>query len=91
MTPPVTGNGMSMAVESAALALGPLAAYSRAELTWMSANEEISGACDLAFAARLRRAQWLHWMMCSPLWPLTAKRLALKPDWLWRMFLSATR
>ena len=34
MIPPVTGNGMSMAFESAELAVEPLAAWSRGEISW---------------------------------------------------------
>src|SRR4030095_1008253 len=34
MTPPVTGNGMSMAFESAELAIAPLHGYSRRQVSW---------------------------------------------------------
>src|SRR6266446_1586878 len=63
MTPPVTGNGMSMAFESAELALGPLARYSRGELSWAAAQHELAAACDSAFRRRLAWAKWLQWMM----------------------------
>src|SRR5207245_3493085 len=44
MIPPVTGNGMSMAFESAELAIEPLAAYSRSELPWTTAQKTIASA-----------------------------------------------
>jgi menaquinone-9 beta-reductase len=66
MVPPVTGNGMSMAFESAQLAIGPLAAWSRGELTWEQSQRRISEACHRAFGRRLRWAKWLQWMMFAP-------------------------
>src|SRR5206468_1938623 len=36
MIPPITGNGMSMAFESAHVAFEPLAAYARGEADWKS-------------------------------------------------------
>ena len=48
MTPPVTGNGMSMAFESAGLAIEPLAAYSLGKLNWMQARQQIARRCDAA-------------------------------------------
>ena len=42
MIPPFTGNGMSMAFESAELAMEPLARFSRGELTWMGARTAIA-------------------------------------------------
>jgi hypothetical protein len=53
LIPPVTGNGMSMAFESAELAVEPLAAYSRGELDWRAARETIARLCDERFARRL--------------------------------------
>ena len=44
MTPPVTGNGMSMAFESAEMAVEPLAAYSEGRISWISARQQISPA-----------------------------------------------
>lgn len=41
MIPPVTGNGMSMAFESAELALAPLAGWSRGVLSWTEARKKI--------------------------------------------------
>ena len=60
MTPPITGNGMSMALESAALAVAPLAAYSRGELPWDEARAGVGRRCDAEFSKRLRSAAWLQ-------------------------------
>jgi len=67
MTAPVTGNGMSMAFESAELAIEPLAAYSGGSLCWPGARAAIAQSCDHAFRRRLACARGLQWMMFSPL------------------------
>ncbi len=54
MIAPLTGNGMSMAFESAALAVGPLEAYSRGALAWEEARRKIAEDCDMIFQRRLR-------------------------------------
>ena len=67
MIPPVTGNGMSMAFESAEIAVEPLAKYSRGEITWPEARAQIACDCDAAFARRLRWAGWLQQgLFCPP-------------------------
>jgi 2-polyprenyl-6-methoxyphenol hydroxylase-like FAD-dependent oxidoreductase len=91
MIPPVTGNGMSMAFESAEMALGPLAAYSRGESSWSQARQSVAAACDRAFARRLAWARWLQWMMFTPLlrgWP---GAMVLHSEWLWRTMFTRTR
>jgi 2-polyprenyl-6-methoxyphenol hydroxylase-like FAD-dependent oxidoreductase len=91
MIPPVTGNGMSMAFEAAEMAIGPLAAFSRGESAWNAARQSVAAACDRAFAQRLAWAQWLQWMMFTPLlrgWPGS---LALHSALLWRIMLIRTR
>lgn len=91
MIPPVTGNGMSMAFEAAELAIGPLAACSRGEITWAQAREAVARACDQAFARRLAWAQWLQWMMFTPALRTGFGSLALNSDWLWRTMFARTR
>ena len=91
MIPPVTGNGMSMAFEAAEMAIGPLADYSRGEITWSEARQRVAKACDHAFARRLAWARWLQWMMFTPLlrgWPAAA---ALHSNFLWRAMFTRTR
>lgn len=60
MIPPLTGNGMSMALESAAIAANPLAGYSQGEMEWGRAQRSIATACEQTFGRRLRWARLLH-------------------------------
>ncbi len=66
MIPPVTGNGMSMAFESAELALEPLEAYSAGRMTWKEATYQTGRRCDEAFAQRLRGAAVLQAALFRP-------------------------
>jgi hypothetical protein len=91
MTPPVTGNGMSMAFESAELAVAPLTAYSRGELSWQSAQVKIGEAFRERFAWRLLWSRWLHWMMFTPVLRGGLGTLALNSSWLWRLMYERTR
>ena len=45
MIAPFTGNGMSMAFESAEIAISPLAAYARQEIQWGDAQRAIAEEC----------------------------------------------
>lgn len=91
MTPPVTGNGMSMAFESAELAIEPLVAYSHGQLAWTPAQQTIARACDESFGRRLAWAQRLQWMMFAPVLHGWLGALALRSGWLWRLFFMRTR
>jgi menaquinone-9 beta-reductase len=90
MIPPLTGNGMSMAFESAEMALEPLAAYSRAELDWSVARDVIARACDAAFARRLAWARWIQRLLLLPA-PGIARAAASGPDGFWRWLFLRTR
>ncbi len=91
MIPPVTGNGMSMALEAAALAAGPIEAFSRCEASWLETRRSIATACDRLFSSRLRWAGWFQhflfsgWMQRKPGW------LLLRSDSLWRLLFARTR
>jgi hypothetical protein len=82
---------MSMAFESAELAIEPLVSYSRGELDWPQASHTIAQACDRAFARRLAWARWLQWMMFSPLFKGPLAAIALRSNWLWQTMFSNTR
>ncbi len=60
MIPPFTGNGMSMAFQSAETGLGPLAAWSRGELGWGDCRSRIAAGLETRFRRRLRAAAALH-------------------------------
>lgn len=91
MIPPVTGNGMSMAIEAAELAQEPLAAWSRGRVEWAEARKEIARACDRTFGQRLAWARWLQWLMFTPLAQGGIGALLLRSDWLWRSMFERTR
>ena len=91
MTPPVTGNGMSMALESAEIAIEPLAAFSEGRWTWQEARQEIARRCDDAFVRRLAWARWLQRMMMSSTLQGPLGAVLLRSDWLWRLMFARTR
>jgi menaquinone-9 beta-reductase len=91
MIPPVTGNGMSMAFESAALATAPLAAYSRGQIGWPQAHQAVARACDERFTRRLRWARFLQWLiLISAPWRPCGS-LVMGSDALWRFLFTKTR
>jgi menaquinone-9 beta-reductase len=60
MIPPFTGNGMSMALESAELALGPLAAWSAGECAWPEVAAAVRRDARARFRRRLANAMAIH-------------------------------
>jgi menaquinone-9 beta-reductase len=58
MIPPLTGNGMSMALESAALALTPLKQYCANAISWSEALAQFSTSWKRHFTRRLRWANF---------------------------------
>ena len=91
MIPPVTGNGMSMAFESAEMALAPLAAWGRSELSWNEVRQQIARDCDAVFLRRLAWAKWLQKMILTPTLQNPLVALAARSDWLWRLAFERTR
>jgi len=91
MTPPVTGNGMSMAFESAEIAIGPLAAYNRGEMSWAQAQRQIAVQCDDAFSRRLAWARILQWLMVSPVIQRGFGNFLLRSDRVWEWMFAQTR
>jgi menaquinone-9 beta-reductase len=91
MIPPVTGNGMSMAFESAEIAIDPLARYSRGEINWAEAREAIARGCDTAFAERLAWAHRLQWLMFSPVLRTPIGKFLLSADGIWNFLFAKTR
>jgi menaquinone-9 beta-reductase len=91
MIPPVTGNGMSMAFESAGWAAEPLAAYSQGDRTWEEARIAIARRCDACFARRLRWARWLQWAILHRGTRAVLLQMGNRCEWLWRAWFSMTR
>ncbi|HEY1490688.1 MAG TPA: hypothetical protein VGF90_06575, partial [Verrucomicrobiae bacterium] len=85
------GNGMSMAFESAEIAIDPLSRYSRGEINWAEAREAIASACDGAFAERLTWARWLQWLMFSPVLRTPLGKILLRSDAVWNFMFAKTR
>jgi 2-polyprenyl-6-methoxyphenol hydroxylase-like FAD-dependent oxidoreductase len=91
MIPPITGNGMSMAFESAELAVAPLVAWSRGESSWHQARQKIVRDCDTAFASRLAWAKWLQRIILTPALQNPLVTLATRNDCIWRLGFERTR
>jgi 2-polyprenyl-6-methoxyphenol hydroxylase-like FAD-dependent oxidoreductase len=60
MIPPFTGNGMSMALEAALLAITPVMDYSEGRIPWSEATVRNRKAASRSFGLRLRVANLLH-------------------------------
>jgi flavin-dependent dehydrogenase len=90
MIPPITGNGMSMAFESAQLAVEPLRAYARGELAWPQVTGKMAQTLRRNFARRLRWAALLHKMLFSRVGGPVA-RVFLASEQLWRAAFTLTR
>ena len=65
MIPPFTGDGMSMAFESAEAALDPLSDYARDRMNWRSAVTSVRSALRRKFSRRMRWARTLHPFLTS--------------------------
>ncbi|HTL57794.1 MAG TPA: FAD-dependent monooxygenase [Candidatus Limnocylindrales bacterium] len=91
MIAPVTGNGMSMALEAAELAIEPLALYSRGNESWSQAQASIAETCDRAFARRLTWARRLQKLLFMSATGDCLAVLMLRSEWLWRLFFTRTR
>jgi hypothetical protein len=91
MIPPVTGNGMSMAFESARLALGPVAAFAAGDVSWEAATARVASACSGAFTIRLRWARWLHRFMFQDFARSALAGTVVSSSLIWRLFFAKTR
>jgi 2-polyprenyl-6-methoxyphenol hydroxylase-like FAD-dependent oxidoreductase len=91
MIPPVTGNGMSMAFESAEFAIEPLAAWRRGKMSWAETQTQIARRCDAAFARRLAWAQWLQRCLLTPPLQNALVAFAAHSGWFWRTAFEKTR
>jgi len=58
--PPFTGNGMSIALESAEIAFEPILNYAHSQATWESTTHCLQTTFASRFNSRLRAARALH-------------------------------
>jgi flavin-dependent dehydrogenase len=91
MIAPMTGNGMSMAFESAEIAIEPLTAYSNGSLSWSAAQKKIARACDVTFSRRLAWAAQLQRFLFVTRAQDSLVAYAPRWKWLWRLLLNRTR
>jgi 2-polyprenyl-6-methoxyphenol hydroxylase-like FAD-dependent oxidoreductase len=91
MIPPITGNGMSMALESAALAQPQLERYSRGTLSWVEACQLSYATAKRVFSSRLRWGCWLHRLACNAFLQRLAAVPMLNSELLWRWWFERTR
>lgn len=76
MIPPFTGNGMSMAFESAECAMEPLLDYSAGDLGWDEARGRIAMALDERFRERVELGVMLHRCLTNWLGRITLEAAA---------------
>jgi flavin-dependent dehydrogenase len=91
MTPPLTGNGMSMAFESAELALQPLVQYTEGRSSWDEACSRIARKCDERFTRRLQIAGWLQRALFRPRGCDALLWLTSRGTWIWSQLFAWTR
>jgi flavin-dependent dehydrogenase len=91
MIAPLTGNGMSMAFESAQMASGHLFDYSRGRASWAEARQRVAQSCDAAFRRRLFWGRQLQRAMFLPALGDGAVRLGARGGLFWRQLFSRTR
>ncbi len=64
--PPFTGNGMSMALEAAALAVAPLCRYARHQEDWQDTLQALQDSASNAFHRRLTLAGTCQGLLLAP-------------------------
>lgn len=85
--PPVTGNGMSMAFESARIAADSLLDWSIGTRSWKETNSVVARNLEEAFSARLRIARWLQQgLFVSALQETLVGLVSRRPAFLGTMF-----
>ena len=65
MIPPFTGNGMTMAFESAECALEPMLDYATGKISWPQASDRVASRQAERFTRRMRVAGWLNSLILS--------------------------
>jgi 2-polyprenyl-6-methoxyphenol hydroxylase-like FAD-dependent oxidoreductase len=91
MIAPVTGNGMSMAFESAGFAAPILVNYSRGKTDWNDCSSTIAFICNHNFRRRLFWSRWTQWAALSNSVSLLGGPALLRLDVVWKTLFSGTR
>lgn len=66
LTPPFTGHGMTIALQSAATALPHLAAWADGTMEWAETSARVERDLDRRFRRRIRWGRWLHPWLLDP-------------------------
>ena len=91
MIPPITGNGMSIAIESAAIAAWPLIQYSRGRLSWNDACGQVALACKQHFRLRLKWATWLQRLLMTGAGSRSLYLIVTRIPGIWPLLFKTTR
>ncbi|HXT41218.1 MAG TPA: hypothetical protein VN887_14495 [Candidatus Angelobacter sp.] len=91
MIAPVTGNGISMAFESAGLAVEPLTSYARGDSTWDEAKGKHAEQCDASFGRRLRWSALVQRTLFFPVLRHFILPAVLRSESNWRFLFNMTR
>lgn len=91
MIPPITGNGMSMAFESAAIACEPLARYASGQARWDETTKAIAALLEKEFARRLRWAGRLHGLLFAEWTRRALGPVVFRFPGAWRAAFAVTR
>ena len=90
MIPPFTGNGMSLALESAEWSAEPLTRFARGTCSWEQARRDYAAHSDSRTRDRLRWAGFLQRLLFLPAAPTLLLALS-RPEPIWRRFFALTR
>ena len=91
MIPPLTGNGMSIALESAALAAGPLSAHATGELSWTDACRQVRERSHSHFLERLRWANLVQKLVFTAAGQGLLRLLVARCEWVVPFLFARTR
>lgn len=91
MIPPVTGNGMSMAVECATMAAESLEQFAKGCVTWASAVEQVGSNLKSKFRSRLKWAARFHRVLFHEQWRHSMLPLVTRNQLGWRRAFQLTR
>lgn len=89
MPPPITGNGMSLAFESAEIACNHLESFARGTMSWPQLRRDLHKRYSLHFARRIQYANCLHRVLIR--FPMPLLCAAAINNSLWNIVFRITR